>query len=147
MPDFSQSSLGLYGDDFEQDFALSQTDDPASAEAEVSSPKSPAHTESAPVSPSEPQPQKDLAPQPVEPSPLPPKPSSSANSAASLSYSAQVAQQFSAYRQTPSQERQQRIENGRFVDLTPTGGPSGPPGANAARPDRPIRPSEMKDEG
>jgi RNA-binding protein Musashi len=33
-----------------------------------------------------------------------------AANAASLSYSAQVAQQFSAYQQTPSQERQQRLE-------------------------------------
>lgn len=36
---------------------------------------------------------------------LPPKPSQS-----NLSYSAQIAQQFSAYQQTPSQERQQRSE-------------------------------------
>jgi RNA-binding protein Musashi len=35
---------------------------------------------------------------------LPPKPSSQN----SMSYSAQIAQQFSAYQQTPSQERQQR---------------------------------------
>ncbi|KAJ7477186.1 hnRNP A1-gamma isoform [Mycena galericulata] len=52
---------------------------------------------------------------------LPPKPGSAsvstsvsqqqnAANAASLSYSAQVAQQFSAYQQTPSQERQQRSE-------------------------------------
>ncbi|KAF8154032.1 hypothetical protein B0H34DRAFT_720089 [Crassisporium funariophilum] len=40
---------------------------------------------------------------------LPAKPS--ASSSAQLSYSAQIAKQFSAYQQTPSQERQQRIEN------------------------------------
>ncbi|KAJ3993738.1 hnRNP A1-gamma isoform [Lentinula boryana] len=41
---------------------------------------------------------------------LPPKPSvnSPQNGNSSLSYSAQIAQQFSAYQQTPSQERQQR---------------------------------------
>ncbi|TFK37647.1 hypothetical protein BDQ12DRAFT_151249 [Crucibulum laeve] len=39
---------------------------------------------------------------------LPAKPAASASSA--LSYSAQVAKQFSAYQQTPSQERQQRKE-------------------------------------
>jgi RNA-binding protein Musashi len=39
---------------------------------------------------------------------LPAKPLSP--SSAALSYSAQIAQQFSAYQQTPSQERQQRIE-------------------------------------
>ncbi|KAJ7895970.1 hypothetical protein B0H14DRAFT_2333703, partial [Mycena olivaceomarginata] len=46
---------------------------------------------------------------------LPPKPgsaptfsSASQQNAGSLSYSAQIAQQFSAYQQTPSQERQQR---------------------------------------
>ncbi|KAF8961589.1 hypothetical protein BDZ97DRAFT_1905467 [Flammula alnicola] len=39
---------------------------------------------------------------------LPPKPSVSSPSL--LSYSAQVAKQFSAYQQTPSQERQQRKE-------------------------------------
>ncbi|THH16285.1 hypothetical protein EW146_g4325 [Bondarzewia mesenterica] len=137
---------GLYGDDFEQDFSLPQTDEPASGEA--ASPNLSTHNDSEPVSPSEPLPSKEqTATKHAEPNPLPPKPSSSANSAASLSYSAQVAQQFSSYRQTPSQERQQRFENGRFVDLTPSGGPSGAPGANGARPDRPIRPSEMKDEG
>ncbi|KAF9472827.1 RNA-binding domain-containing protein [Pholiota conissans] len=39
---------------------------------------------------------------------LPPKPSPATNS--TLSYSAQIAKQFSAYQQTPSQERQQRRE-------------------------------------
>lgn len=40
--------------------------------------------------------------------PLPAKPLSP--NSGSLSYSAQIAQQFSAYQQTPSQERQQRTE-------------------------------------
>lgn len=34
------------------------------------------------------------------------------NTASNLSYSAHVAKQFSAYRQTPSQERQQRVGGG-----------------------------------
>ncbi|KAF5391996.1 hypothetical protein D9757_003362 [Collybiopsis confluens] len=47
------------------------------------------------------------------PSSLPAKPSTSSSqtSASSLSYSAQIAQQFSTYQQTPSQERQQRHSN------------------------------------
>ncbi|KAJ7725022.1 hnRNP A1-gamma isoform [Mycena metata] len=51
---------------------------------------------------------------PAKPASAPPSSSSSqhqnAANAASLSYSAQIAQQFSAYQQTPSQERQQRLE-------------------------------------
>ncbi|KAJ3823439.1 hnRNP A1-gamma isoform [Lentinula raphanica] len=46
---------------------------------------------------------------------LPPKPTTvnpSQNGNSSLSYSAQIAQQFSAYQQTPSQERQQRSHHG-----------------------------------
>ncbi|KAJ7638403.1 hnRNP A1-gamma isoform [Roridomyces roridus] len=42
--------------------------------------------------------------------PQKPAPSSQTNSAPNLSYSAQIAQQFSTYQQTPSQERQQRSE-------------------------------------
>jgi RNA-binding protein Musashi len=52
---------------------------------------------------------------------LPPKPS---GATPTLSYSAQVAKQFSAYQQTPSQERQQRRE----IPLPPN------PRANAGRP-------------
>ncbi|KAG6370719.1 hypothetical protein JVT61DRAFT_11105 [Boletus reticuloceps] len=64
-----------------------------------------------------------------------------------LSYSAQVAKQFSAYQQTPSQERQQRTA----LPPIPQPGPSaiatheGSADRNAQG--RPIRPSEMKDEG
>ncbi|KAJ7179569.1 hnRNP A1-gamma isoform [Mycena filopes] len=48
---------------------------------------------------------------PAKPASAPPSASSSQHqNAASLSYSAQIAQQFSAYQQTPSQERQQRLE-------------------------------------
>ena len=65
----------------------------------------------------------------------------------SLSYSAQIAKQFSSYSQTPSQERQQRptvshisayesrTQNHSLVSGAAGGG------------DRPVRPSDMKDEG
>ncbi|KIJ60450.1 hypothetical protein HYDPIDRAFT_117158 [Hydnomerulius pinastri MD-312] len=75
---------------------------------------------------------------------LPAKPPTADSSA--MSYSAQVARQFSAYQQTPSQERQQRA-----LPPNPQAGPSaiatheGPP--DRGNQDRPIRPSEMKDEG
>ena len=65
----------------------------------------------------------------------------------SLSYSAQVAKQFSAYQQTPSQER---------IQLPPLPDPNAGGSAiethmgafkRGAAGDRPLRPSEMKDEG
>ncbi|KAF5314298.1 hypothetical protein D9619_011865 [Psilocybe cf. subviscida] len=79
---------------------------------------------------------------------LPPKPTASttAPDAASLSYSAQIAKQFSAYQQTPSQERQQRSQ----IPLPPN------PRANGARPSTITtsgdtvfgkKPSEMHDAG
>lgn len=67
--------------------------------------------------------------------------------AGELSYSAQIAQQFSAYKQTPAQERQQHshlsntgvsVGGTDAVDLASYDGASGR---------RPVRPSEMKDEG
>lgn len=80
---------------------------------------------------------------------LPPKPNAS-NNGAHLSYSAQVAEQFSsAYRQTPSQERG-RLDAARLAQFHQTGAPSGSTGATSptdGRLDRPVRPSEMKDEG
>jgi hypothetical protein len=77
---------------------------------------------------------------------LPPKPTTGNNG--SLSYSAQVAEQFSsAYRQTPSQERG-RLDAARLaqfqVNQTGAGSGAGAPSNSEARP---IRPSEMKDEG
>lgn len=84
---------------------------------------------------------------------LPPRPNtlSGASNAASspLSYSAQVAEQFSSsYRQTPSQERG-RLDAARLAQFNQPGAPSGSMGATGS-PDglaRPVRPSEMKDEG
>ncbi|KIK29351.1 hypothetical protein PISMIDRAFT_89947 [Pisolithus microcarpus 441] len=72
---------------------------------------------------------------------LPAKPSSTSDPSG-LSYSAQVAKQFSAYQQTPSQERQQR-------HALAAPGPSAiaTHETDRSRADRPIRPSEMKDEG
>lgn len=78
---------------------------------------------------------------------LPAKPATAESSG--LSYSAQVAKQFSAYQQTPSQERQQRAA--LPTNSQSQAGPSaiatheGPTDRNSQ--DRPIRPSEMKDEG
>ncbi|KAH0834019.1 hypothetical protein J3R83DRAFT_11255 [Lanmaoa asiatica] len=75
---------------------------------------------------------------------LPAKPATTESSG--LSYSAQVAKQFSAYQQTPSQERQQRS-----ALTNPQAGPSAiathEGSADRNSQERPIRPSEMKDEG
>ena len=71
---------------------------------------------------------------------LPPKP------VAELSYSAQVAKQFSAYKQTPAQERQP-------YQVSPATKANGSGAADAdllndgAGGRRAVRPSEMKDEG
>lgn len=69
---------------------------------------------------------------------LPAKPSQS-----ELSYSAQIAQQFSAYKQTPAQERQSRS-----LTSQPSGGTdSSNNSLQDASGRRAVRPSEMKDEG
>ncbi len=65
---------------------------------------------------------------------LPPKP------ATELSYSAQVAKQFSAYKQTPAQERQQ-------YQVSPATKGSGAADGDHDDGRRAVRPSEMKDEG
>ncbi|KAI0830167.1 hypothetical protein BC628DRAFT_983432 [Trametes gibbosa] len=69
---------------------------------------------------------------------LPPKPPSSSE----LSYSAQVAQQFSAYKQTPAQERQQ-YQASNASGSKANGAADLPPDDGR----RAVRPSEMKDEG
>ena len=74
---------------------------------------------------------------------LPPKPNATTNAAA-LSYSAQVAEQFSsAYRQTPSQERG-RLDAARLAQFNQSGSAGASPIDGQSRP---VRPSEMKDEG
>ncbi|KAF8064160.1 hnRNP A1-gamma isoform [Lyophyllum atratum] len=92
----------IYGDD-DPDYPQTET---ADDEEPTDEPETP--TETPPPAVNEP------TTQPAKPPPtsqdalrsLPPKPMSPN----SLSYSAQIAQQFSAYQQTPSQERQQRAE-------------------------------------
>ncbi|TFK69807.1 hypothetical protein BDN72DRAFT_588152 [Pluteus cervinus] len=70
------------------------------------------------------------------PSSLPPKPAPpGSNPSPALSYSAQIAQQFSTYQQTPSQERQQRSD---IQKLSSSGDASGIFGK---------KPSEMHDAG
>lgn len=82
---------------------------------------------------------------------LPAKPSSSsAQNAASLSYSAQIAQQFSAYQQTPSQERQQR-QHGSSAQtfVPPKTSPIATVDSSASDSDTVFgkKPSEMHDAG
>ncbi|KAG2076476.1 RNA-binding domain-containing protein [Suillus decipiens] len=128
----------LYGDLYDDEFTV-PLDDEASPTTEVAL-------------------QEDKNSEPVKvetstsitsPSSLPAKPQSSKSDYA-LSYSAQVAKQFSAYQQTPSQERIQKPPLPLPPNPSPQGGPSaiatheGPTDSHA---DRPIRPSEMKDEG
>lgn len=78
---------------------------------------------------------------------------SSGESTPQLSYSAQIAKQFSSYKQTPSQERQQRSA---VQGLPQPLGKTAPIASYESRTqnesagqfgDRAVRPSEMKDEG
>ncbi|KIL57742.1 hypothetical protein M378DRAFT_16045 [Amanita muscaria Koide BX008] len=74
--------------------------------------------------------------------------SSSATTAANnLSYSAQIAQQFSSYQQTPSQERQQRLgaqsKTGTVLSGAATAAPLSPSGDSVFG----KKPSEMHDAG
>ena len=77
---------------------------------------------------------------------LPPKPTGP--SGAQLSYSAQVAKQFSAYQQTPSQERQQQ-QNPRFTQGRPVSAPSEYKTVPGTSTDTVFgkKPSEMHDSG
>ncbi|KAH9061948.1 hnRNP A1-gamma isoform [Lactarius vividus] len=139
---------GLYGEEFEEDFAVSTLDNPSNitnavgddAGAELLEPPEDAH------------PHAGLAAASSNADALPPKPASASGGGVPLSYSAQVAEQFSSsYRQTPSQERG-RLDAARLAQfqVNQTGAPSGSTGATSPTTDaqaRPIRPSEMKDEG
>lgn len=88
---------------------------------------------------------------------LPAKPSAQSTQAAQLSYSAQIAKQFSVYQQTPSQERQQRTEiplprnprDSRTTNPIPTVTTSADSGQSASDPDGVFgkKPSEMHDAG
>ncbi|GBE87134.1 hypothetical protein SCP_1003810 [Sparassis crispa] len=105
------------------------------------------------IPPTQPEQEEDASPEPPEhetriatgENSLPPKPTQSSE----LSYSAQIAKQFSAYKQTPAQERQQRSFTHSSTKLLPSSidtiDGNAQDGASMAR--RPVRPSEMKDEG
>lgn len=77
---------------------------------------------------------------------LPAKPTGS--SGAQLSYSAQIAKQFSAYQQTPSQERQQH-QNLRSGQVRPLSAPSEHKAVPGTSTDTVFgkKPSEMHDSG
>ena len=77
---------------------------------------------------------------------LPAKPTGP--SGAQLSYSAQIAKQFSAYQQTPSQERQQQ-QNPRFAQGRPLSAPSEYKTVSGTSTDTVFgkKPSEMHDSG
>lgn len=91
---------------------------------------------------------------------LPAKPSTTSAEASTeqsqMSYSAQIARQFSAYHQTPSQERQQRAEiplpnNPNAHVSAGSAGPTAITTHESSAPHvssgRVVRPSEMKEEG
>ena len=164
----SDTSPGLYGDEFEEDFVVSSLGNPSAitdsavavddgtadfieppedqsvAIPEVEAAQPIPTFDSTATAPSRPRTNADA---------LPPRPnaaSGASNSASNpLSYSAQVAEQFSSsYRQTPSQERG-RLDAARLAQFNQPSAPSGSTGATGS-PDglaRPVRPSEMKDEG
>ena len=95
--------LDIYGDD-DTEYQSPQQEDagdgPQPDEDFLENPPSPTSESGAPVKTSPSTSQETVHSLPPKPVPQP----------SSLSYSAQIAQQFSAYQQTPSQERQQRIE-------------------------------------
>ncbi|KAI9571855.1 hypothetical protein HD554DRAFT_2070013 [Boletus coccyginus] len=135
----------LYGDLYDDEFTVPLDDEYQSPVEPASSSTLDESSESPPTTNTS---ASNVKTEPAEPSgagTLPAKPTASDPSG--LSYSAQVAKQFSAYQQTPSQERQQRTAS----STSPQAGPSaiatheGPADRNAQG--RPIRPSEMKDEG
>ncbi|KAF8494448.1 hnRNP A1-gamma isoform [Russula emetica] len=137
---------GLYGDEFEEDFAVSALGNPSNitdsnADDGNTDFIEPPEDSSAAPEPEVPQPIPTLDSKPrINADALPPKPNTT-NNGSPLSYSAQVAEQFSSsYRQTPSQERG-RLDAARLAQFNSTGANSTDGQA------RPVRPSEMKDEG
>jgi hypothetical protein len=149
---------GLYGDEFEEDFAVSALGNPSTitdsnaddgATEFLEPPEDPLSAAPEAEEAAQPIPTLDSSKLRTNADALPPKPNAASNNGASLSYSAQVAEQFSsAYRQTPSQERG-RLDAARLAQFNQTGGaPSGSTGASLIDGQaRPVRPSEMKDEG
>lgn len=122
--------LDIYGDD---EFAVKLEDSIEPTEfTEGDSPQVPDAAESPSLSIKEEDNATPEKPAPAAPpsqdvhSSLPPKPvpQNASSSSGSLSYSAQIAQQFSAYQQTPSQERQQRSEQPKQIPSALDGGDS-----------------------
>jgi len=160
---------GLYGDELEEDFAVSTLGNP-SAITDSAADDGTAEFIEPPeglsalgeAEAAQPIPTLDSRPRMMmmNADALPPKPNAASSGGGSLvssassplSYSAQVAEQFSSsYRQTPSQERG-RLDAARLAQFNQTaqnaGAPLGSTGASAADGQtRPVRPSEMKDEG
>ncbi|KJA13531.1 hypothetical protein HYPSUDRAFT_543680 [Hypholoma sublateritium FD-334 SS-4] len=143
----------IYGDDEENEYEVATQDpSPEAQDAEDVKLELPTPSSSSTVKPDDPPPPMHHTLPPDAHRGLPPKPAVAPPS--SLSYSAQVAKQFSVYQQTPSQERQQRRE----IPLPPNPRASAPrPAAPAeARPAAPAnpgdtvfgkKPSEMHDAG
>ena len=129
----------IYGDDEENEYE-GGAEDPSIDAQDTEDVKFELSTSSSSVPP-----KPDDLPQPTHPTlppdahrGLPPKPAVAPPASSSLSYSAQVAKQFSVYQQTPSQERQQRKE----IPLPPN------PRANAnARPVGEARPAASANPG
>ena len=161
----SDTCPGLYGDEFEEDFVVSALGNPPTiTDSAVAVDDGTADFIEPPEDLSVTIPEVEAA-QPIptfdstassrprtNADALPPRPnaaSGASNTASNpLSYSAQVAEQFSSsYRQTPSQERG-RLDAARLAQFNQPSAPSGSTGATGS-PDglRPVRPSEMKDEG
>ncbi|KAF8553628.1 hypothetical protein OG21DRAFT_1208810 [Imleria badia] len=145
MSSVKKEDSDLYGDLYDDEFTVPLDDEyqspvepaPSSTLDKPSESTTPTTTTTAPAV--------NVRAEPSGTGTLPAKPATTDSSG--LSYSAQVAKQFSAYQQTPSQERQQRTA----LLTNPQPGPSaiatheGPADRNSQG--RPIRPSEMKDEG
>ena len=134
---------GLYGEEFEEDFAVSTLANPSGlidtigddANAELLDPSEdiiialePEEAKSIPMLDSRPRLSSDALP----PKPLSAGTNNNNNGGGPMSYSAQVAEQFSsAYRQTPSQEWG-RLDAARLAQfqVNQTGVPSGSAGAS-----------------
>ena len=158
----SDTCPGLYGDEFEEDFVVSALDNPPTITDSVVDhgttdfidPPEDVSVAVPEVEAAQPIPTFDstASSRPrTNADALPPRPNAASGASnTALSYSAQVAEQFSSsYRQTPSQERG-RLDAARLAQFTQPGAPSGSTGATGSPPDglaRPVRPSEMKDEG
>ncbi len=163
---FNPHTPGLYGDELEEDFAVSTLGNPSAitdsaADDGAAEFIEPPEDLSALGEAEAAQPIPTLDSRPprmmMNADALPPKPNAASSggslvAASPLSYSAQVAEQFSSsYRQTPSQERG-RLDAARLAQFNQaTQNASAPPGSTGASAAdgqaRPVRPSEMKDEG